>query len=541
MRRKITYLTLFVFAIGPTILHADEPGSVLPANRPIPEVIDHYIDAKISAMEVQPAPLADDATFLRRLTLDLVGRIPTKAELEAYVSSKNANKKAEVVDRLLASAEFARNQGERFATMMTVDGRNKDPLQDYLQTSFAENRPWDDLFRELILPDQTDKEQVKASDFLKSRIRDLNKTTVDVSTLFFGVNISCAQCHDHPHVPSWTQDHFYGMKSFFSRTFDNGGFLAEKSYGAVKFTPNKGKPKVAPVMFLTGKTITPPGMESPDKNQQKKERDLFNKAKKQKQPAPTPRYSLREKLIGIALGSEGERFFSRSIVNRIWYQYFGCGLVMPLDQMHSENLPSHPELLHWLARDMASHDYDLQRLIRGIVLSDAYARSSRQVAEFAPADNMFAVAQVRALPPMSLARSLFLASTDPESLPTKETDLEKYFDNLDRRARGLASLFPEPGSKFQVSVEEAMLFSNNERIQRDLFQRGDSLVSRLIIIEDLKERAHYAVRTVLSRPARPEEIGALTRYMQEREARSEEACRQVVWALLTSSEFRFNH
>ena len=130
----------------------------------------------------------------------------------------------------------------------------------------------------------------------------------------------------------------------------------------------------------------------------------------------------------------GERdFFAKAIVNRIWYRLFGQGLVMPLDQMHSANPPSHPELLDWLARDTAMHGYDLRRLIRGLVLSSAYARDSRWDGEEAPRPSLFAVALVRPLTPMQLASSLRLATVDPASLPPdfQSEAFEKRIESLE--------------------------------------------------------------------------------------------------------------
>src|SRR5262249_13245892 len=160
-------------------------------------------------------------------------------------------------------------------------------LRDYLQAAVAENRAWDRIFRELMLPDEADPKTRGASDFLKSRVKDLNRLTVDVSTLFFGVNISCAQCHDHPHVEDWKQDHYYGMKSFFARTFETGGRLGERDLGVVKYIPNKGKEKVAPVMFLTGKVVDAPGMQDAPALPKKQRGEPAGK------PPPPPKFSLR--------------------------------------------------------------------------------------------------------------------------------------------------------------------------------------------------------------------------------------------------------
>src|SRR5262249_11947979 len=131
-------------------------------------------------------------------------------------------------------------------------------LRDYLSRAFTENRSWDRIFRELILADENEPATKGTSAFLKVRVSDLDKLTSEVSSLFFGVNVSCAQCHDHPIVHDWKQDHFYGMKSFFSRTYEVNGFLAEREYGTVKFKTTKGQERLANMMFLTGKVAEVP-------------------------------------------------------------------------------------------------------------------------------------------------------------------------------------------------------------------------------------------------------------------------------------------
>ena len=212
----------------------------------------------------------------------------------------------------------------------------------------------------------------------------------------------------------------------------------------------------------------------------------------------------------------------------------GLGLVMPLDQMHSENPASHPQLLDWLAADMAEHGYDLRRLVRGIVLSNTYARSSRQPEKDAPDEKLFAVARVRPLTPAQMGASLKIASIDPATLKG---------DRIDAVARsgGLESFFPPLVDNFQVGVAEAMLFANNEKLEKELFTGSDSLAVRLAKEPTSAKRAELAVRTVLARPATSDEIEAIGSYLDRRTDRAEAANRQVVWALLATSEFRFNH
>ena len=209
------------------------------------------------------------------------------------------------------------------------------------------------------------------------------------------------------------------MKAFFNRTFDNGGFLAERDHGEVRFKTTQGEERLARMMFLTGKKVDDPAAQRTiSKREQKKEKEFFDSLKRKKTPPPAPKFSARARLVEMALQPGQNEFFARSIVNQLWARFLGYGLVMPLDQMHSENPPSHPELLDWLARDLVEHSYDLKRLVRGLVLSQAYSRGSRYEGE-TPQPYQFAVAQVRPLTPTQMANSLRLAAADPAKRPPR--------------------------------------------------------------------------------------------------------------------------
>jgi hypothetical protein len=526
-------------------------GDLLPPDRSIAEVVDHYIDAGLKKAGVTSAKAADDATLVRRLTLDLGGRIPTAAESRAYVAATDRDKLIRLVDRLIASPAFARHQVTELETMLLAGGGGgrKGSLRDYLVQAVGENRPWDRIFRELLLPDQTDKTQKAAAVYLRQGLNDLDRLTADVSSTFFGVNISCAQCHDHPLVRDWKQDHFYGMKAFLARTFVSGngneGFLAEHAYGTIRFKTTEAVERKAGLMFLTGRRVEEADAKEPSKDDQKKEKEELDRAKKAKVPPPSPKFSARAKLVELALAPTDREFFSRAICNRVWHRLFGHGLVMPLDQMHSANPPSHPELLSWLARDLADHGYDLRRLIRGLVLSQAYARGSRwEGGAEPPRTSLFALALVRPLSPAQLATSLKLAAVDPASLPSEfqSEAFEKRLSALEESGRALAALFATSGGDPQIGVSEALLFSNGKKISGDLLSdQSGTLVGRLEHAAGNAEVVDLAVRNVLSRPADGEEIRALSEFLAERTDRPDDARRQLVWILLTDSEFRFNH
>jgi hypothetical protein len=518
-------------------------AELLPPDRPAAEAIDFYIDGPLRERGIEAAPVTDDFTLLRRTMLDLVGRVPTVTEMRTYAESDSPTKRRELVERLMASPAYIRHQANEFDTLL-MNGTNNS-LRGYLETAFTQRRGWDQMFRDLLLGTATSAEDPGATRFLLSRVSDLDKLASESSVLFFGVNVSCAQCHDHPLVPEWTQDHFFGMKSFFSRTFENGGFLGERDYGVVKYTTVEGEARDAKLMFLTGTVLEEPADRVLTDEQQKQEKEQLAELKKNKQPPPPPSFSRRAQLVEVALHPDQRHYFARAIVNRLWYRFYGRGLVMPLDQMHPENPASHPELLEWLARDLVAHDYDLHGLIQALVLSQTYARESRWdgPGEPPPAD-LFAVGQVRPLTPLQYAASLRLATTNPDQFgpDVKQEEQQKRIDQVVGGAGGLAALFEQPGPDFQIGVTEALLLSNSDRVERELLRdAGDSLIGKLKTIEDPSEKVSTAIWNVFGRVPTQTEQTALEQFLAERDERPLEGCRQLVWALICSSNCRFNY
>jgi len=538
MSRTLAASLLALALAPPSILSGEQ---LLPPHQEIAAVVDRYVDARLQKRDITPAPQADDANLLRRTMLDLVGRIPTAGEARAYLADQRSDKRIDLVDRLMASPAFVRHQANEFdAFLMAGTDRS---IRDYLASALESGATWDQIFRDLLLIDDRVDPASPARQYLQARVRDLDKLTNDVSVMFFGVNVSCAKCHDHPLVPEWTQAHFYGMKSFFNRTFENGDFLGEHDYGVVSYKTTSGEERLADLMFLSGVVADEPAVEEPSNEEKKVEKQRLEELKKNKQPPPPPTFSRRAQLAEVALQPPDNQYFSQSIVNRIWYRLFGYGLVSPLDQMHPENVASHPELLAWLARDIVEHDYDLRRLIRGLVLSDAYARTSVWEGGDRPYRSYFAVANVRPLTPQQYATSLRLAVENPDRLQEAAPDeRERRIESIENQARSLAQNFEQPREGFQVSVTEALLLNNNEAIQRDLLRASsDSLVGKLTTLDDPAELVETAVWNVFSRPAEDEERALLIEFVTSRPDDKTAVCQQLVWTLLTSSESRFTY
>jgi hypothetical protein len=211
--------------------------------------------------------------------------------------------------------------------------------------------------------------------------------------------------------------------------------------------------------------------------------------------------------------------------------------------MHSENPPSHPELLAWLSRDVAAHGYDTKRLVRGLVLSQAYSRSSRYESASRPDPQYFAVARLKPLTPTQLATSLKIATQDPAIFDKLSADdLDKKMDGYEKASRGLAALIAQPTDNFQIGVGEALLFSNGDVVMKEyIADRPESLLVRLKTSTDAKAAVELMVKTAMGRAPTETESKALTAFIAKRASQPAEAYRQAMWALATCPEFRFNH
>ena len=541
----IVLLTLAVVVVPE---RANAVDDLLPPETEIVTAINHYVSAQLTKNGVTPVAPADEATLLRRTTLDLAGRIPYSAERDWFLSLPDVDRRRMLVERLMQSPDFNFHHRNWLDESLLPNQPYNDEFRNYLLTAVQGRRSWDLIFRELMKASVADGPEKGADQFLKSRVRDLDDLTNDTAILFFGVNISCAKCHDHPLVTDWKQDHFYGMQTFFQRTYQTRkvSALAERPFGEVKFTTTSGEEKKATFMFLTGDRVADRTPEFAAEERKSLE-ERIRKLEQEDVEAEifVPEFRPRDELVEIALRDSKDRFFARNIVNRLWARLLGTGLVDPLDQMHSGNPPSHPELLDWLAKDLVNHDYDLRRLIQGIALSDAYSRSSEwsQPSEL-PAASLFAVAKTRPLTPRQLAVSLHVSVRNPQLWPAIDATEEwiKHRTELENLANGWVREFEQPADNFQVAVDEALFFSNSPRVQNDLLIDSDD---RLLGVLKMQENQNQAIEvlwlTVLGRSPQVEEIASANNWLDRIPEKKNESRTQLLWALLAGPEFRFNH
>lgn len=553
LRSSVLRLSVLASLALPSPVLAAE---ILPPDRAIAEVVDHYIDAKIKAAGVAPASPADDATWVRRATLDLAGRVPTAGEARRFVASTEPRKRQLWIEQLAVSPWFDRHTATELNVLLRgLDGSGPD-LRKYLIAAVKENRPWSRMFRELL---GEGADPLGPEQFILKRVGDGDLLTRDVSSMFFGINITCCQCHTHPYVATLTQDYFYGMKAFFARSFDFQGKLMERRFAPAKlqYKDRAGANREVAMMFLSGETLESPAPDVPDlakaiADESKEIESLRKDFAKNKAYPPAASFSTRGELLKLAEKPANQTMMARALVNRLWLRLFGHGLVMRVDQMHGENPGSHPELLEWLARDLIDHQWDWRRTISGLVGSQAYARGS-QWSGSAPARELFAVAELRPLTPMQFGLSVLVAS-DPglDAALAKATpeELEKQIADLEGRAQGFAgTLFEQPLVEgFQINVREPLAISNDPARLKSI---GAGLVPALQKLSGPREQIELAAWSVLSRGPTAAEMELLTEHLAAAGqtpapgANAADSQRrgleQMIWAFVAGSEFRFNH
>jgi len=418
--------------------------------------------------------------------------------------------------------------------------------RDFLQKSFAENKPYDQFVREILSADGSDPKTRPAAKFFLDRDGEPNVLTKDISRLFLGMNLHCAQCHDHPLVDAYKQDHYYGVLAFLNRSYlfaDKGtkiSIYAEKGEGDVSFQ-SVFVPKVTK---STGPRL-PDGKEINEPKFEKGQEYVKPVAKGER---GIPKYSRRAQLAD-ALTSKDNPRFARATVNRFWFFLMGRGIVDPVEYDHAANPPSHPELLQMLSEEFVANKHDVKALIRAIVLSDTYQRSSEtpKGKEFDP--KAFAVAPLKALTPEQFAWSLLQATgmiaaerkaqpkANDAAIVAKMTGLATPIVNLFGSQPGDAAF----NQDFEATLDQTLFLSNGPTLRDWLTPRPGSLIDRANVQKDSGLVADELYLSILSRLPSDNERKDVAAYLTRRSAERVPALQDLAWALLTSAEFRFNH
>jgi predicted nucleic acid-binding Zn-ribbon protein len=341
------------------------------------------IDKLLTPVTGVPPATASDAEFLRRASLDLNGMPPTADEARAFLTDVAPEKRAQLIDRLFASPHFVRRLAEALDIMLMERRPNTnvtaDEWQTWLLKSVRENKPWNKLAKEILTADGADPASRAPARFALDRGSDPNMLTRDIGRIFFGRDMQCAQCHDHPLVSDYLQSDYQGLYAFLQPTYTITKKEGEKQI--VSEAEHAGGNVSFQSVFLHVPRRT--AARVPDGTMID---EPFYLPGEEYQVAPgdnvksIPKFSYREKLAELATNGSNEAF-NRNIANRLWAFMFGRGLVQPVDWQNPENPASNPELLELLAKQVAALNFDMRAFLRELALTAAYQRSFDPPAE----------------------------------------------------------------------------------------------------------------------------------------------------------------
>ena len=491
------------------------------------EEIDRLIAAKAGMTPLAPA--CDDATFLRRAYFDFAGRVPRLEETQKFLADAAPDKRTKLIDELLAGPEYPRRMEELFHVVFMERRGDNPEWSKFLRASFEANKPWDQLTREIIHPVADDANKRGAAFFHTRRLEKSGQETTDypgltrdIGRLFMGVDLQCAQCHDHLFISDYKQIDFQGLLTVFANTSIKGG-----DFPAIAEKPAATKLEFASV-FKDVKQTTGPRIPFGT------EFDV------------PPATGSAVALVAAALPAPDNRLFVQNAVNRLWFVMMGRGIIHPLDLQHADNPPSHPELLALLSREFVAQKFDIKWLLRELALSATYARSTEVASGEPPPVELFAVGIERRLSAEQLLRSMLIATGDPAETKD-ETKLVAALTALRPKAlKAFANPPKEPEDAYNTTVQEALTLLNDEAFQKLFEVKAASLTERLAKIEDPNQLAEELYLTILvRRPTEEEraEVGKfLTQFVAEAAGKQKvDAVRYLAWALVASTEFSINH
>jgi hypothetical protein len=498
--------------------------------------IDQRLEEKWQGIE--PAPPADDAEFLRRVYLDLAGRIPRVQEVRDFLEDVSLDRRSRIVEELLESPRYVDHFSTTWLRLLIPSTENQllggppISLRFWLNFQFRRNISYDQITRSILTAEVDNAAQNLLEDtlsnngwspraFLLANERKPENLAASVSRIFLGVKLECAQCHDHPQA-RWTRTQFWETAAFFSaielpQSDAAGPIVTNRSPLSAGALAIPGTNKVVQARFLTGA-----------------EPALDNQA--------DPRIALAEWLT-----SRDNPYFARTAVNRIWAHFFGIGLIDPVDDEPTEDNPiRYPELLAELTQRFVAHNYDIKYLIRAITATRAYQRTSVQ-SHASQADlRAFARMPVRGLTPEQVFDSVALA-TGHREFAIQPNARQDVFGNLNTARGEFLNRFAtqERATEKQTSILQALALMNGQFVA-DATSLDRSMTLAAVAnapFMSIEQKIETLYLATLSRLPKPSEMQRLTTYVSGGGSRGDArlALGDVFWALLNSSEFILNH
>ena len=531
-------------------------------------IINRWLKKSWEENEVIPSSTATEGEWCRRVFLDVLGRIPTTDELNVFLKDTSPEKKRQLIDRLL-SADYVDTYSRNWSNVWTniLIGRsggsernsrtNRQGMENYLSEAFSENRPYDQMVFELISAEGTsrppgEKQEAPryngAVNFLAMKLGNNpndpdygTQATAKTSQIFLGLRIQCTQCHDHP-FNRWKQNQFWELNAFFRQTvalrrFEGGRMIAFIELADQDFQGPTSEPEEAEIFYDKRNGV------------RKAAYPVFTDRGGQKTELPRSGFladvDRRAELARLVRNSE---YLPFALVNRYWNYFFGYGFTQPFDDMGPHSVVSHPELLKYLSQEFVASGYDLKELVRWIVLSDAYAASSRfgdknKIDDPAqgnpPLFSRFYPRQMRA---EQLYDSLMIATGADQTVGSADQQEAQRERWLQQFVIAFGTDEIDEASTFNGTIPQVLTLFNGDLMRKATTNAEGTFLKDVSSNDSLKsrEKLDRLFRAALARNATAEERS----WANKAFAKSEDigtALQDIWWVILNTNEFILNH
>ncbi|MCB9868431.1 MAG: DUF1549 domain-containing protein [Planctomycetes bacterium] len=506
--------------VAQVLVVPDGTGYAFPDIEPV-NYIDRAVFDKLRRMRLRPTERCDDATFLRRVYLDIINQVPEPAEAAAFLADTRPDKRTRLVDALLQRPEFPDVQAMQWAEVLRIESQRLERkgmhvYTEFLRDAFRDGTPMDELVRKLLTATGSNFRDPAANFYLVQR--QPNLIAEDVAQNFLGIRIQCAQCHNHP-FERWTMDDYYGFAAFFARV---GRKRGEHPYESIVFPRTSGE-----VRNQRSNLVAAPKLLGGAEPKLGREDD-------------------RRAALASWLTGKDNPWFKTTIANRLWARMFGRGLVDPVDDVRVSNPPSHPELYRLLGDKLAASGFDVRQIIRDICRSHTYQQ--RPGGGQTPSGS-FAEAGVRRLTAEQLLDAVSKVTGVAEryrNLPSgaNATQVEdgnprnRFLDVFGRPRRTSACTCDR---RSEPTLSQALHLINGETIARRVRDRNGRLHRLLRAKKPTAAILEELFLAAYARPPSPSEVHRLQQVVDKDPKQRVAALEDVFWALLNSKEFLFNH
>ncbi|MBM3980462.1 MAG: DUF1553 domain-containing protein [Planctomycetes bacterium] len=514
---------------------ATEPSEKIPPRAPRPsnpvatpaakddaalaKVIDAEVTRKLAAAKLTASAKCSDDEFLRRAYLDIVGVIPTADQAKAFLDNPSGDKRAKLLDELLADPRFGRRMADIWtAKLFPKDSGNrfvlKEPLYKWFEEQFNKNPGWDKFITSLVTATGTVADNPAVTYFLANR--SVDKLTDTTAQHFLGIQLQCCQCHNHPFT-TWKQTEYWGMAAFYSKVKADNPKNANKGGDNTTIGVQEGNGRTKQKDFFpeAAKNVNAKflGAEEPKLN----EKDPYRPALAKWMVAPENPY------------------FARAMVNRTWAHLFGRGFINPVDDMIEESVASHPELMDGLAKHIATTgEYDLKYLIKAMCLSETYQRTSKPTADNGADTKLFSHMTMKVMSPEQLFDSLAQVTGNLRDTRGKGQPVGGKGPRVGGREQFvnffLAGADTTSAVDYEAGIPQALRLMNSPIANNPATIRA--LLGKDTKPADAIEKIYLAA---LSRRPTADEVKDLTAYVER--VGAPDAYGDILWAVLNSSEF----